>query len=408
MKFVEQKKTNWLGVGCHPTPNGLVKEFADRTTEYLDRLNGTFPKQDIRVLDLFSGDGRLGESISNRLKEKVLSVTYIDVDLGRLDRIKSIGKKDEIINANVFFWKPRRKFDLIVSNPPYQIINANICDQYGMDWDAMRKHSKNLYSLGIIKALGLLAPGGVLAAIAPFSWLRGVDSANFRNHIRENCSQVIVRAHKHRNVFAGTNQDTGIQIFRKKPSTAAPSRSWKFGYSKSPLEIVHQTRVSRPNGFEKQVINIKVGPIVWNRELARIGSSSKNALPLVYGGNIAHNGDLQFETPRYRSRQYIRKSDLKGHEVFSGPMILIRRVMRGHPGRWKIDSCVKNYRFKCTVENHVIVITFQQSHPSLKRIRTKLLRELKRFYYESGSPSISTKVVKSIMERIWTAQISKK
>ncbi|KKR16705.1 MAG: hypothetical protein UT45_C0004G0036 [Candidatus Daviesbacteria bacterium GW2011_GWA2_39_33] len=387
----------WGKTGFYPTPDPLVKQFSDVVNKYLKGINF---KKNVSVLDLFAGDGRLGLSIGqNLLKSKhLINTTYVEVEKDQIPLINKTVGNPRILRKNVFDWQPKNKFTLIISNPPYLILNYKEAERLGFNWNSVKGLGRNLYTLGIAKGLELLEEGGILAVISPFSWLRGEFSDGFRKEINKQCSSVFIKANDHRTIFKGVNQDIGIQIFQKKTShNMEIATDWKFGYNgDKPKQILFRdVKYKKENSHSR--LRIMVGPVVWNRKKEFLKKNFHNASLVVYGGNIGHDGKLYLNDRRYLEKQYIQNKALTNNDTFDSPLILIRRIMRGIPGNWKIDSCFIKENFVCTAENHVIVVALPADKVDMCGIfHEKLMQKIKDYYYLSGSPSISGKVVKRI------------
>lgn len=388
-------------VGFYPTPANIVNQFSKFTYNFAK--NYINRSKIVRILDLFAGDGRLGFEIANILKTKKYSIeqTFIEIQHEEAKKIRKGNKYSKVITRNAFEWHPYKKFDLIVSNPPYLIINSPMAAKLGFEWEYARKNGRNLYTLGIIKGLELCRDGGILAVISPFSWLRGEFSASFREEINEKCSRVFIKANDHRTVFKDVNQDIGIQIFIKRSKTDTYSTDWKFGYNGDEPKTILFENFKKDYKSNLSEYRITVGPVVWNRKKEFLTKIAKNNVRVIYGGNIGHDSKLHFNVPRYKDKQFIEKAALIETDVFFSPLILIRRIMRGIPGNWEIDSCLIEKPFICTAENHVIVIEVPLRRlKSFKILHKKLMGKLKEYYYFSGTPSISVKVVKKILSEL--------
>ncbi len=388
-------------IGFYPTPDNLVDQFAQYTFDFYKDHNSN---NEIKLLDLFAGDGRLGYSVKNYFSQNKYTTkrTYLEIQQDEIRKIIQKEKKATIINVNAFEWRPNEKFDLVVSNPPYLILNSPEAKKLGFDWEYVKKHGRNLYTLGIIKALELCKEGGIVAVISPFSWLRGEFSHVFRKEINSLCKEVLIRANDHRTIFKGVNQDIGIQFFVKRTQMDTSITKWMFGYNGFEPQKIPFKRMDELNGLKiKLDSRIMVGPVVWNRNKQYLSKKLSGTTLVIYGGNITHSGKLDIKVERYKEKQYIANSALPKTSLFESPLILIRRVMRGIPGNWQIDSCLIEKPFKCTVENHVIVIEIPSGKiDSYKHFYQKLMSKIKEYYYFSGSPSISGKVVKRLISEL--------
>ncbi|MFA5932864.1 MAG: Eco57I restriction-modification methylase domain-containing protein [Microgenomates group bacterium] len=394
-------------VGYFPTPANIVAQFTCLTTDFIKPY---LPSQ-IDVLDLFAGDGRLGIELSKSLYNNNYKphTTFVEIQQEEIEKIKANTKNTKVFKRNIFKWSTKKRFDLVISNPPYLILNSPDAGKLGFNWEYAKKHGRNLYTLGIIKALALCREGGIVAVISPFSWLRGEYSKEFREIINQNCSRVLIKANDHRTVFKGVNQDIGFQFFIKRYRHETSLTKWQFGYNgNNPEEILFEN-LERKNSYYQLSSRVMVGTIVWNRNKEYLTSQKHNSTLVVYGGNIGHDGKLNCNISKYKDKQYIQNKVLSKTDVFESPLILIRRIMRGIPGNWMIDSCLIEKPFKCVVENHVIVIEIPKGKvASYRRFYENIMDRIKEYYYFSGSPSISGRVVKQIIMDLELSLIKEK
>lgn len=73
----------------------------------------------VRVLDLCAGSGAIGLSLKRMRPEIALTMSDVSPDAGAVQRINAEGLDAEILTGDLFAPVADRKFDLIVSNPPY-------------------------------------------------------------------------------------------------------------------------------------------------------------------------------------------------------------------------------------------------------------------------------------------------
>lgn len=391
------KESNWENIGVYPTPNNIVDDFIKFTISGLDIDNNIF--NEINILDIFCGDGRLGINISDTLNKLGINtkLTFIDISDHQLNLIPHQNNYDKIKN-NAFNYKTNIKYDLVVCNPPYLQLDSNKSKYLGIEWNNVKIYSKNLYCLSILKCLELCKTGGILSVIAPFSYLMGANNYMFKNHLEKKCSQIIIRAHEERNLFDTVNQDIGLQLFKIKYSNYQNNPTvWQFGYNNTPYKKINNPNQTVKDN-DKKSIQVRVGTIVWNRQKKYLYSSkAKNTTLLIYGGNIRSFGKLIFNIKKYSKKQYIKTNAIQNKDFINTPAIVIRRTLRGKPGKWIVDSAIIKGHISCVCENHVIVIEIPKNLINfIEDINRKLISNISTHFYISGSPSISVKYVKQI------------
>ncbi len=391
----------WQNIGCHFTPDYLAEDFARFVFLHYKKYYINYTKK-LSILDLFAGDGILGNKTAKKLLTYVDSVktTFIEINSSSKMNTYLHFSKNTIINLNAFNWAPQKQFDIVVSNPPYLILNKQKSKELSIPWPNVKKYTRNLYGLGIIKGLELCREDGFLSVIAPFNWLRGIYCESFRKEIKSLCSEVLIHAFKNRDAFKGINQDIGFQLFKKRKKKDSRKTYFKFKFNGSDRQ--QHLRINKISNIKQNELihRVRVGPIVWNREKEKLTHRKQNSFPLIYGGNIRPNGILKLNFSKYAKKQYFKKASIKPDLISKSPLILLRRTLRGSPGNWLIDSCIVTKQFSCVVENHVVVIEILLNDINREEFNQKLIDELSSYYYFSGSPSISVKVVKEIIKKI--------
>ncbi len=409
MNLLNQKGIDkWQGVGVYPTPFNLLDDFSEFVLSKVSkRMNSK--NNSIELLDIFSGDGRIGKSVSEIIRSKNgvnTNVTFIEAMRTSLKLIKP-KPNFTILHQNVFEIKSTKKYDIVVSNPPYLVLNSNTSESLGIDWNFAKKYSKNLYALSILKGLEMCSDDGALVVIAPFGYLRGYESIKFKEKIEEECSEVIIKASPLRTLFEGVNQDIGFQCFYKRSKGDKSPTYWSFGYNgHEASEIKEQINVQVKNhDRSRSKMKVRVGPIVWNRSKEHLIGFNKNQTNcvLVYGANIRHDGELDLKVKKLSNRQFIKSSGMSNGDFIKKNAILLRRTLRGSPGNWIVDSTVIMEKEQAyTAENHVIVVELEENNTfkELDSIRRILCNRIEDYYSISGSPTISTKIVELLSRNI--------
>lgn len=394
--------TDILKSRCYyETPHDVANEFAHFVSRFMQSTkHNLFLKKKISVLDIFAGDGRLGNTISEvALKKNVnINLTFVEIDNEKIGLISPEDPNSRIICADAFSWNAKKKYDIIVTNPPFDNLNINKSKTLGFLWDDVKRAGKNTYGLSILRCLELCEAGGMVAAIAPFNWISGVNSEILYDQLLNICEKIHISAFNHRHIFRNVLQDIGFQIFRKKQIENNTKSKIYFSYNGFKNKSIKKT-VFKDTHDDKS-IKVRVGTIVWNRKKEFLKSTDINGIALIYGGNIDHNGVLVLKNEKYANRQFIQKSGITDQDIIAKPAILIRRTLRGSPGNWKIDSCLLNGDLRYVTENHIIVIELLSNRFNHTKFHKSLISQINEYYYNSGSPNLSTKMVSKIANQL--------
>jgi hypothetical protein len=385
----------WKGIGVHPTPLVLVKQFG----ETLSRLAAekTFAievrSDNLRLADLFAGDGRLGRvaalALGSVYLRKILA-TFVESNPPNVTETH-LSPNENFVVENAFGHVASDPYDIVVSNPPYLALTAESARRFGLDWGKVAAQGRNLYGVALSHALRICRPGGLIAFVCPFGWLNGAFGYQLRKDVLSSCDHGVVLASSSRFLFENVQQDVAFHVFRRAslPSVNGQARILFSMDGTSGQEITLHTERGKHTGGES--FRVRVGPFVWNRERASLTKLRGNRTKVVYGGNISAIGELNFNHPKYRNRQHIRTGNSNNRFATVGPAILVRRVLRGRPGAWVIDSALLMKASRAIAENHVLVVELPRhySNEKAQELRRKLVVEILRGLDAFGSPNLS-------------------
>ncbi|MCP3041189.1 Eco57I restriction-modification methylase domain-containing protein [Xanthomonas euvesicatoria pv. allii] len=392
----------WTNVGYFPTPEQLVKDLISALVQYLRNIRH---HGHVRVLDACAGDGRLGFAVIAHLEDMGVScdLTCIEVDAARIPSF-SHSPKVTWVRDNFLSYRIEGLFDIVVSNPPYLVLNRKDAEHFGMEWSAVVGGGKNLYSLSVLKALQCCRGGGVVGLIAPHGWLRNASMSEFRRAINKYAESVDINAYSSRRLFDNVNQDTSVQILVRRSSDGNGGSACvriRYGtgeFTNAPESVLRQS-VSQ--------MRVRVGPFVWNREKSLISESSDELrVPAIYGGNITSWHHLDLRVRRYAGRQYLRKSSVSESAISVGPCVLVKRSMRGGPGRWEVDCAYVPLGFEVVAENHVIAV---ENIDGFDGGFGALMGHLKYFLQTSckhqGHPNLSARSVQEALSQLLPSKL---
>lgn len=155
-------------------------------------------KEKIKILDAGAGTGILSIALLEKL-QKEECIKNIEIDLYENDleinpllekniievkeRISKL-KEYNIIKENFILDNNKKKYDIIISNPPYKKIGKNDIEAQKMQ--EVIYGQPNLYFLFMTKAMNLLTDNGEMIFIVPRSWTSGAYFKKFRQVFLDN------------------------------------------------------------------------------------------------------------------------------------------------------------------------------------------------------------------------------
>lgn len=276
-------------------------------------------------------------------------------------------------------------FDLVIGNPPYgrYTLAPGIRERYKR---SLFGHA-NLYSLFLDLAIRKTRPGGVIAYVAPTSFLSGEYFKNLRRLLTEHAYPIALDFISERSgVFDDVLQETLLAVFRR---AASPSRV-KVSFIEAarddlsvakavelslPAEadqpwIIPRTRTSAqlaarlrrtPTRLKDWGYKVSTGPLVWNRFKDRLRDHpTHETVPLIWAEAIGADGSFAFRAARRNHAPYFLVHKDEDHLVITRPCVLLQRTTSKEQLRRLIAAelppdFVKKHG-AVTVENHLNMI----------------------------------------------------
>ncbi|MBE8158965.1 MAG: methyltransferase [Betaproteobacteria bacterium] len=182
------------------TPMECVKEMVDSVPANFWR------KQNLKILDSCCGNGNFHAYIMDKTPLK--NLFFNDINQRRIEHVqKCFGGGANIAEKDFLQFLPFKKYDLIISNPPYAFFSGGK--------RAAKNH--NLSRAFIHKALDLVNPGGYLLFIAPDNWMSFSD----RNTLPEKMSRgqfVKINIHGAKKWFPGVGSSFTWFLWQNAPN----------------------------------------------------------------------------------------------------------------------------------------------------------------------------------------------
>jgi adenine-specific DNA-methyltransferase len=257
------------------------------------------------------------------------------------DSFSSKHKKFVLEHGDFLQYKSKRKFDFIVGNPPYFVIedkNPNCMTG-----------RPNIYISFLYKCLTEhLKKGGFLAFVLPTSLFNCSYYEPMRKYISQNCTVHFVEELDVS--YYQTGQDTMMLFLENTPDPTNKyllyrNNSWYLTpYAEEIKTLCEGSQSLHELGFQ-----VKTGDVVWNQEKPKLVNTVTDATPVLYSSNLV-NGNIVLNNLQGEKKQYIQNFK---RAPTKGPAILVNR---GYGNNYRFEYGVVENDFSFYGENHVNMI----------------------------------------------------
>ena len=359
----ETKKEN----GIYFTPPDTIIKNIEILKRYLDK--NSF----IDILEPSCGSCEYINYIYKLYPDK--NITGIEYNKDIYDTIKSIENNNiKLVNDSYlnFDINHNLKYDLIIGNPPYYVMNKKDINQYYYQYFEGRP---NIFILFIIKSLLLLKKDGILSFILPKNFINCLYYDKTRNYIYQNYK--IIDVVECNDNYIETQQETILLIIQNNKININRNNNYvliKNNYTIfSTKENITKLKVLYDNSTTLSNLNFKVsvGNIVWN-QCKDILTNDTSKTRLIYSSDIKNNKLLLTTYNNKDKKNYINK------EGITEPLLVINR---GYGvGKYQFNYCLIDINEKYLVENHLICIKHIDNNidkDELLKIYDKIIKSLK-------------------------------
>ena len=259
----------------------------------------------------------------------------------------------EIINNDFFKWNSSLKYDLIIGNPPYVIINKK-SDIINKSYLKFFEGRPNLFILFIIKSLELLEINGILCFVLPISFMNCLYYNNLRLYIYNNFTIIDIILCNDDN-FLQTEQNTLIFIIQNKIDPLNEINKKYIININNYLSFNSIENIIKLNNILNTNYNtlnnlkckLSIGNIVWN-QCKNILTDDNTFTRLIYNSDIINNKLDLIKYKNIEKKNYIKKKGIKDKIIV---------LNRGYgPGKYKLNYCLINEDYEYLIENHLIQI----------------------------------------------------
>lgn len=274
---------------------------------------------------------------------------------------------------------------VVLMNPPYG--RAGLDAGSRRRWAGSLYGHANWYGIFLHAAVERVAPGGVVAAVLPASFLGGAYYRRLRRFLAERAPLMRLRLIDDRSgVFAsGVLQETCLAVFHKGSAarpvacssqvvngrtrsvdlgrqslpTGDPELPWLLPRTRSDVQLIRAasrtTRRLPDYGWKAST-----GPLVWNRHKGQIGAAKHSgAVPILWAADIAA-GTVRRSAARAAQR-WLMPRERDGFMVLTEPAVLVQRTTAPEQPRRLNAACLcmqalRDWGGAVVVENHVNVL----------------------------------------------------
>jgi adenine-specific DNA-methyltransferase len=189
------------------TPSDIAQLMVDLISSRLKK------KKDALILD--SGCGR-GIFLSELQKENFTNIEGIELNQELYQICKQEFPELKIYNNNYLTWDTKKRYDIIIGNPPYAHYNSLPLGVQEQVFEIVENKESDIYYAFIMKSIDLLKDEGELIYIVPYSFFYNTFAKKIRDKIISNGYLELVIDLDEIRLFKGENPETIIFKFVKK------------------------------------------------------------------------------------------------------------------------------------------------------------------------------------------------
>lgn len=269
-------------------------------------------------------------------------LTAIEYNGTIYDKMKSTY---DIMCEDYLKFQTEERYDLIIGNPPYYVLDKSLVDPY---YHTYYDGRPNIFILFIIKSLSLLEDNGVLSFILPKNFINCLYYEKTRKYIHEN--YLVYALFENDDKYIETQQETITLVIQKttpKPESEFVYHGYNtvFGTSEN-IERIRELYVGSKT-LHKMGFKVSVGNVVWNQH-KRILTDDSSKTRLIYSSDIENNRLTMKVFNNEQKKNYIERDGIRV------PALLINR---GYGvGKYTFSYCLLEGDFEYLVENHLMCI----------------------------------------------------
>lgn len=336
----EDKKKN----GIYFTPITTIKINLELLKPFISKINS--------VLEPSCGSCEFLLQLSNSYPH--LQLTGIEKNESIYHSIKHLANKNiVIINDDFLKFNEKKKYDLIIGNPPYFVIKKECVST---TYSAYYEGRPNIFILFIIKSMNLLNVNGILSFVLPKNFLNCLYYNKTREYICRDYSILCLKECD--DTYIDTLQSTVIMILKKTKDVSNLNDQFVLKKNNHTIFALPESIIKLKSLYESSKtlsqldFKITIGNIVWNQNKKILTTDSEKTL-LIYNSDIKDN-NLQIQT--YKNAE---KKNFINKPGKTKPMLVVNRGYG--TGNYKFEYCLITGNKEYLIENHLICIEYNKS-----------------------------------------------
>ncbi len=289
--------------GIFITPNSIIEKLDKSIVEHLGENKSSIKN----ILEPSCGTGEIINYCDTHYNDVVIDA--IEYNKTVFDSITGLTFKNTVnlINQDFIKFKPNKKYDLIIGNPPYIVCKKTDVPK---EYEEFIHGRPNIFGLFILHSISMLNPGGLLALIIPKSFLNSLYYSKIRNYIKETCTIIKIDDYSNLNDFIDTEQSTfGLIIQKNTTQMLAAECSYSMLFNDNYIFTDNSTELKKifegSTTLEKMGLKVRTGQIVWNEHKDEL-TDNKGDTILIYNSNISKDNTFVLkEFKNDEKKQYI-------------------------------------------------------------------------------------------------------
>jgi methylase of polypeptide subunit release factors len=367
--------------GIFITPQIIIKKLFDSIIKYTSE-NGVSIQS---ILEPSCGTCEIVNYCDNLFNGAHIDAVEFNNKI--FEHIKGMTFKNKVtlIHHDFINFNSQIKYDLIVGNPPYFVLEKGY--KISKQMEPYICGRPNIFGLFIIQALSMLAPNGILAFIIPKSFLNSSYYSKIRNHIKETCKIIEIIDFEKDNKFIDTQQSTFGIILKKESNNKIHSiecnYSVKFydNFMFTNDSVFLKSLLEGTTTLAKLGLNVRTGNIVWNQHKDEL-TNDENETVLIYNTNLTKEHTIDLKTFKNEEKhQYIKKDGRidpvlvvnrgNGNSAYKLNYALVSNI-----GPYLIENHLNEIYSPNKIKKEDLIILFNKIIESFKNPKTQLFIDL--------------------------------